>query len=82
MARHAIQRDEYNTNNINSNTVARSQVADERLLLLLVPRTKFSQKVTVSLASGVPAKERTPIVSKRMAVSSRSDAKDLTLNAI
>lgn len=76
MARPAIPRDKYNTNNINNNTVARSRQADERLLLLLVPRTKLSRKVTVSLVSGVPAKERNPIVSKRIAVSSMCDAKD------
>lgn len=51
-----------NTNNINNNTAARSRQADERQLPLLVPRTKFLQKVPVSLASGVPVQERSPIV--------------------
>lgn len=51
-----------NINNINNNTAARSRQADERQLPLLVPRTKFLQKVTVSLASGVPVQERSPIV--------------------
>ena len=68
MARHAIPRDEYNTNNIYNNTEVRSRQADEQMLLLLVPRTKFLSTVTVSLASGVPGKGRNPTVTNRMTV--------------
>ena len=57
----------YDTNDINNNT------EELRLLLLILARKRFSPKVSVPLASalvlvsGVPAKKRNTVVSRRIA---------------